>query len=95
MSKVKDDDSWYYRGVKRRDFRHGAVDESDFVDEFRYIKPHKRSKFCPKQKNEQACVDGFRVVDWSYTNSDGRASQFGHYACIYCGRRIRSWYTRH
>lgn len=93
MSKIKDDDSWYYRGVKRRDFRHGAVDEDDFIEEFRYIKPRHKVKWCPKSKEREACEPTVRVVDWSYTNSEGRVRQHGHYACNRCGRRFRFWYT--
>ena len=68
------------RGI-RRDFRHGAVDESDF-EEVNY-RPRKRKKGCKKSKSGEPCDFSVPIIERSYY---GRDEWWHHYRIMTCSR---------
>ena len=84
MAKIKDDNSWRYGGIRRRDFRHGGVDENDFAPVFRYHSKHNKRTPCDK-----AGVPHDFVLKSCYTYAE---RTFETLICRRCGKH--GYYTR-
>lgn len=97
MSRKKDNrNTWRYSAVVRKDFRDGAVEEDDFVDEFRYVRLNRKvsRKFCGKNLTE-VCKDFIWITRWSSRpNEVGMYREYGDWKCTECHRHRMSWGSR-
>lgn len=89
MAKYKDDDSWRYRGIKRRDFRNGGVDEEDF-DLYFYYQRRTSSKVprgqCAKDPGNK-CAEFYWKPRWSTRpDENGYYKTYGSFFCKRCHR---------
>lgn len=77
---------WKLRGILRRDYRHGKVDESDYEDV-----RHRRSRKGRKcSKNKAGHEFTVRIKQNEYTYADGHKSWWIIDSCKHCGKH-GSW----